>query len=151
MKLLTIVTLLCLTALRAFYQEENVIKFKSEVTLTLTKAENGNYNYKITEAKDFDKILDENNGLLKNKLDTNQIKLVFCFGKFGGGVKTLLVIKSGLNVFLKYKAQIKRAQSNNFEKTSVEPLFPKVQSIEEWPYDISEIILSDFAVMKSER
>ena len=150
MKLLILIIALCLPGLKEFCQEENVIKFKSEVTLTLTKAGNGKYDYKITEIKDFDKIIETSGrDLFKNKLDTDQVKLFFCTGKFGYDNATVLVIRSGLKISLSYSAKIKREGADDFEKTSVEPLYPNVKSIEEWPYHISEIILSDFSVMEN--
>jgi len=81
--------------------------------------------------KEFDKTVEANDMLLfKDKIDTNQIKLFFCTGKFGYQNATLLIVKSGLKVFLNYTAKIKRDGRDYFEITSVEPLIPNVKSLE---------------------
>jgi hypothetical protein len=147
MKNLTIIMLFCLIGLNPFGQDENVIELGSEVTLTLSKGAGNAFTYKITEVKKFDKnTLIISNAVLKGKVDTNQVKLFFCKGKFGYNTATLLIIKNGLKGSLKYAAKIKIGDQDSFKNTSVEPLFPNVKSIEEWPYDIAEISLSDFSV-----
>jgi len=47
-------------------------------------------------------------------------------------------------VALKYNARIKIAGADEFRPTDVEPLFPNVKSLEEWPDNVVEIILEDF-------
>lgn len=148
MKKLAFITLFCLIGLTSFAQDENIIELGSEVTFTLSKTAGNSFTYKITEIKKFNKkkvIVSDD--VLKDKADTNQVKLFFCKGKFGSDTKTLLIIKNGLKVSLKYAAKIKVGGKDYFENTSVEPLFPNVKSIEEWPYDIDEITLSDFSIM----
>jgi hypothetical protein len=150
MKLLPIIILLWLPCIKVFCQDENVIKLKSEVTLTLSQAENGVLSYKFSEIKKFNQAINiANNDLLKNNVDSNKVKLFFCTGEFGGDEKTVLIIKSGLKTMLQYSAKIKTGDRDYFETTSVEPLFPNVKSIEEWPYKISEIVLSDFTTMRN--
>jgi len=140
--------LFCLIGFNSFAQEENIIALGSEVTFTLSKTIGDGFTYKVTAIKQFNKnkviITDD---VLKDRADTDQVKLYFCKGKFGNDTKTLLIIKNGLKVSLKYNAKIKVGGKDYFENTSVEPLFPNVKSIEEWPYNIDEISLSDFSVM----
>jgi hypothetical protein len=81
---------------------------------------------------------------LRDKVDSNQVRLYFFRGNFGGSKKTLLIIKSGLKGALKYNAKIKAEGDDEFRTTDVEPLFPNVKSIEEWPDNVIEIILEDF-------
>jgi len=147
MKKFIIVILFFLIGLHLFAQEQNTITLGSEVTLTLSKAAGNTFTYKITEVKKINKnTLIVSADVLKGQVDTNQVKLFFCKGKFGDNTATVLIIKNGLKVSLKYAAKIKTGDRDYFEKTSVEPLFPNVKSIEEWPYDIAEITLSDFTV-----
>ena len=81
---------------------------------------------------------------MKDKVDSNQVRLYFFKGNFGNSKKTLLIIKSGLKVALKYTARIKVAGEDQFRPTDVEPLFPNLKSVEEWPDNVIEIILEDF-------
>jgi hypothetical protein len=137
---------------KAFCQDENTIKLKNEVTLTLTKTATGGSIYKITGIKNFNKTIDiAHNDVLKNDVDTNQVRLFFCAGVFMEQEQTVLVIKSGLKIALKYTAKIRIEDKDYFETTSVSPLFPNVKSIEEWPYKITDIILSDFSILETIR
>jgi hypothetical protein len=150
MKKLINIVLFCLIGLSSYAQEENVIKLNSEVTFVLSKITNGDFICKIKEINRFNKSIDIlHNDLLKDKIDTNEVKLYFCIGSFGGDKKTLLIIKNGLSVPLNYKAKIKLDRKDDFESTSVSALFPNVKSIEEWQDNVAEIMLSDFTVMKN--
>jgi hypothetical protein len=145
-KYLAIFLLFCSTALSGFSQDENGIKFGSEATLTFNKSESGIYTFKITEIKKFNKTVDlDDNDLLAAPVDTDQVKLYFCAGRYESGDDyTVLIIKSGLKIALKYVAKIKASESDAFESTVVSTLQPKVKSIEMWHFKLNAIQLSDF-------
>jgi hypothetical protein len=145
MKQLTVLILLSFLGLKAFSQDENAIELKTQATFILTKTSNGRYDCKVAEIKKFNEKTDiTGEGLLKDKVDSNQVRLYFFKGNFGNSKKTLLIIKSGLKVALKYTARIKVAGEDQFRPTDVEPLFPNLKSVEEWPDNVIEIILEDF-------
>jgi hypothetical protein len=145
-KRITLLLIFFLTTFNLFGQDENVIKFGSEVTLTLSQTTSGAYNYKITSVKKFNKMVDlDDNSLLAANVQTDQVKLYFCQGGYGTRDQTLLIIKSGILIPLKYIAKIKVAAPDKFESTSVQPLQPNVLSVEMWHWPLEAIILSDFA------
>jgi hypothetical protein len=147
MKQFTMFMLLTMFSLKAFSQDETAIELKTQATFILTKIANGQYDYKVAEIKKFDEKADiTGDKLLRDKVDSNQVRLYFFRGNFGGSKKTLLIIKSGLKVALKYNARIKIAGEDQFRPTDVEPLFPNVKSLEEWPANVIEIILEDFTL-----
>jgi len=147
MKWLPIFMLLIFFGLKAFSQDENVIELKTQATFILTQTSNGRYECKVAEMKKFNEKTDiTGDQLLKDKIDTNQVRLYFFRGKFGDSKKTLLIIKSGLKVALNYNARIKLAGAEEFRQTDVEPLFPNVKSLEEWPDNVIEIMLGDFTL-----
>jgi hypothetical protein len=63
---------------------------------------------------------------------------------FGGQNASILHIKNPFH--LSYKAVIQRSNEGDFNSTSVVDLFPGVPSMEEWPYRIVSIVLSDFTL-----
>jgi hypothetical protein len=127
------------------YCQDNVIKLGSEVTLQLKKDSSGKYNYQIISNKPMKKSIELDNDLLKGDIDSTQVKLVFGKGKFGSNPEIFLIIKSGLKNTLSYAARIK-TDGHDFHITDVNPLIPKVKSMETWADNISEIILFDFKV-----
>ena len=150
MKQLTLIIIFSFFGLRVFSQDENAIELKTAATFVLTKTSGGQYNCKVAEIKKFNPGADlTGDRLLKEKVDSNQVRLFFFRGKFGDRNATLLIIKSGLKVALKYNAKIKIAGDDDFHVTDVEPLFPNVKSLEEWPDNLIEIILSDFALSET--
>jgi hypothetical protein len=146
MKNLIILSIVFLTAIKAYPQEESIIKFGSEVTLTLTANGKDTYSYKIAAVKKFNKKINlDDNDLLNTTLDTNQVKLYFCQGGYDIKDQTLLIIKSGLKTSLKYSAKIRISENGKFESTSMGPLIPGVISTESWHFPLEAIILGDFS------
>ena len=136
----------CLTTFNLFGQDENVINFGSEVTLTLRQTTSGVYTYKITSIKKFNKMVDlDDNSLLAANVQSDQVKLYFCQGGYGTRDQTLLIIKSGVLIPLKYIASIRLSSHDKFESTSVHQLQPNVLSIEMWHWPLEAITLSDFS------
>jgi len=150
MKQLIIIFLVGMMSLKAFSQDQNSIKLQSSATFILTKTATNRYDCKLADIKKLDSNPDETGDqFLKRKVDSNQVKLFFFRGKFGDRTATLLIIKSGLNIPLAYNARIKREGSDDFKTTDVMPLLPNVKSTEEWPYNLDEIILDNFAIFNT--
>ena len=57
---------------------------------------------------------------------------------------SVLTITNPFDKQLNYKAFIKVPNRDGYKKTSIVPIYPKIYSIEMWPYKIESIILTDF-------
>jgi hypothetical protein len=68
----------------------------------------------------------------------------FKYDDFGNHKATILKISNPFKHRLSYKAKIKRFSQINYVETSIEPVFPKIFSMEAWPFEIESIILTDF-------
>jgi hypothetical protein len=124
--------------------QDNIIKSGTELTLKLEKSSGKKYNYTVVSKTSFDKPITMNNDFLKATVDSGYLKVVFGKGKFGDRDATMLMIKGGMQLMLKYTAKIKVVGSNEFKATSVNPIMYTVKTIETWPYEIKEIIVGDF-------
>jgi hypothetical protein len=144
----TLLLFICLASFSnmAFCQQI-VIKSGNKITLQLSKDTSGNYVYTVVETERIKGNIGMDNPFLKDKVDSNQVKIMFGRGKAGDRDESLLIIKSGLNAQLQYVAKVKYTGSDDFKVTDVEPLFPNVESEEMWPDEILEVILSDFKKM----
>jgi hypothetical protein len=67
-------------------------------------------------------------------------------GAFSGKNSTDMKIKNPFDKILNYTAKIKTNKGYSFVETSVVPVFPKIYSIEMWPYKIEAIMLTNFKI-----
>jgi len=74
--------------LKAFSQDENAIELKTQATFILTKTSNGRYDCKVAEIKKFNEKTDlTGDQLLRDKVDSNLVRLYFFRGNFGDSKK----------------------------------------------------------------
>jgi hypothetical protein len=74
------------------------------------------------------------------------IIIEFKYDNFGSEKASLLRVSNPFENILNYKAKIKPISKSKYSETSIEPVFPKIFSMEMWPYKIESIILSDFKI-----
>lgn len=139
-------------------QEGFAFPIKSKITLKLVPADSLKYKYYILKYEPFDEIIDtyENDKYISKNLEENTIELIFCVGTHGDTEKekkenyqSLLLIKNGTKYPLEYEADMRVYKKEEFEPTSVVPLYPNVKNMEMWPYLIEEIGLHGFRQSKN--
>ena len=81
-----------------------------------------------------------------DKNDDGNAVVIRLWREPGHGV-TFLSVHNPLSKFLTYKAYIKRANSADREYTSTCPVLGRLDAYEQWPYQVNEITLSDFALI----
>lgn len=81
---------------------------------------------------------------------SNTISVSFKFDKFGKNKATILKMNNPFDKELNYKALISTSQNPNFEETSIVPVYPKIFTMEMWPYNIESIILYDFQLKQNQ-
>jgi len=143
MKRFILTAILCAFTSFAFCQDIT-LKAGTEATYLIAKGPDQKYMLTLVTSKTVDGMIDRDSDFLKDKVDSNQVKIAFGMGKFGDKTTTLLIIKSGLPRSLKYSAKIKYAGRSRFVNTDVNMIISNVKSMEIWQNDISEIMLSDF-------
>lgn len=116
----------------------------------------GTYNYSIILFEELSEVADtyNNDQLFFKDIPDNAIQIVFCVTTHGKNrqevernYRSALFIKSNHHKNLKYKADIQRVRSNDFENTSVVPVFKQIKNVELWPYLIQSIALYDFEII----
>lgn len=123
-----------------------------KATIQLVPIDSVSFQYSVLNFEPFTKIIDmsDKTELFPDSIQENTIDLIFGIGFFGTDkgnekdYKTLLLIKSAYGHELDYKADMQVYNKTEFEKTSVVNLYPKVLSIEMWPYRINNIALYGF-------
>ena len=141
MKKLLLTALIMAFASFAFCQDIT-LRIGTEATYQLTET-GKKFTLTQIDSKTIDQPVDDD-GLLKEKVDTNQMKIAFVKGKFGDRPEILLVIKTGRKGMIKYSAKIKYKGRSKFVSTDVNMIIGNVKTVEMWQNDISEIMLSDF-------
>ena len=132
-----------ITAFASFaFCQDITLKIGTEATYQLTET-GKKFTLTQLDIKSIDQPVDDDN-LLKDKVDSNLMKIAFVKGKFGGHQAILLVIKTGRKGMIRYSAKIKYARRSNFVSTDVNMIIGTVKTVEMWQNDISEIMLSDF-------
>ncbi|MFH0893438.1 MAG: hypothetical protein V2A54_03290 [Bacteroidota bacterium] len=130
---------------------------RSKLILKMVETDSAKYKYYILSYEPFDTIINthEENSYLSEKPANNTIELLFCVGTHGEtqkekdkNLETLLILKNGMKDPIQYKADIIKYPKENFESTSVVPLYPGALTREMWPYFITEIGLHDFQKLK---
>lgn len=120
-------------------------------------SKNGTYKYSVIYFEDLPEIVDtyNNDALFFKDIPDNAIEIVFCISTHGKNrneveknYRTALFIKSNHKKNLKYKADIQKGNSTEYETTSVVPVFKQIKNVELWPYLIKSIALYDFEILK---
>jgi hypothetical protein len=127
----------------AFCQDITV-KAGTEATYQLTLGPDKKFTLTLVDTKTIAPGTDVENDMFKEKVDSNQVKVVLYAVPMDGKKRSSFIVKSGLKVVLKYSAKIKRAGHGKFIVTDVMPVPGRLSSNEMYPYEISEIMLSDF-------
>jgi len=78
---------------------------------------------------------------------TPQDTLVVKFWQEPGTNEMFLSVHNPLGNFLKYQAQILRPDSLQYEYTSSCPVMPRLLGIENWPFPIAVLSLSNFKLL----
>lgn len=129
----------------------------NKVTIKLVPKDSVNFQYYVTDFSQFTEIIDrdEDKNLLSETPAPNTIEFIFCISTRGKtqeekekNYKTLLILRNNLPFPLKYNADMRVYQREDFEPTSVVTLYPKVLTREMWPYTIEEIALYNFRRMQ---
>lgn len=135
---------------------EYIIPLWSKVSIELKQIKKGKFNYRILKIEPFNKMysFDKNEKLLSDKINENIIELYFIGayyneGKEDSDYKSLLMMKSGLNVPITFKADIKYYFNNDYENTSITATFPGAIKHEIWAHKIDFIKLYDFQNLKN--
>ena len=128
----------------------------TKVTIQLIPVDSVNFDYRILKFEPYHETIDLDNDekLLSDKIDNDKIEFVFSYGKYGknkkekdNDLRIVLILKSGLNSIIDYKADI-QVPNKEFESTSVVELLPDVKTREFWPYQIDVIALHNFQKRK---
>ncbi|MBI9036932.1 MAG: hypothetical protein JEY97_02255 [Bacteroidales bacterium] len=101
---------------------------------------------------------------IQTKVKNNKIKEFTLVGRIKDSTTTIILtfnedlLELDNNTFLKvvnpfdktlhYKAKIRPYNKIKYFKTSIIPIFPKIYSVEMWPYKIESIVLSGFKLIK---
>lgn len=142
MKKIILGTILIAIASLAFGQGMT-LKIGTASTYQLTKT-GKKFSLSQIDTKTMDQPVDLGNDLLKEKVDSNMMKIVFVKGISGDRPEIFLMIKTGAKGMIKYSAKIKYAGRSKFVSTDVNMIIGTVKTVEMWQNDISEIMLSDF-------
>jgi hypothetical protein len=124
--------------------QDIILKSGTEATYQLREGADKKVTLTLIDTKTIDPAVDVETAIRKEKVDTNQVKMVLYSTQMDDKKRTSFMIKSGLPRVLKYSAKIKRAGRRNFIVTDVMPVQGTISSNELWSYEISEIMLSDF-------
>ena len=127
------------------FGQEITLKSGTEATYRLSKGADEKIVLSLIDTMTINQPIDLSNNLLKDKVDTNQIKIILIKGKMGNDPQTFLMIKTGKPGLIKYSAKIKQAGRSRFVDTDVNMIIGNVKTLEMWPYEISDIILFDFS------
>jgi hypothetical protein len=120
---------------------DNVIEMNTKFALELQSTDSLGYTYKIISKEPFVGELESSNAKKYFSKDTakNHIQGIIARGAFGGSINTILIVQNGLDKSIRYKLKIKVPQRRKPLNTSVVDLYPKVPSIELWPYTIEYV------------
>lgn len=135
-----------------FPTDYGVFTFPLGSKITLELREKGSkYEYRVLNIEPYEKYysLDKREKLFSENPKEKTIELFFMGayykeGKEGKDWKTVLNLRSNLDVSLSYKADIKYYYKNEFENTSISGAFPHASMIEIWQRKIDYITLYDF-------
>jgi len=120
------------------------LKIGTEATYQVNKASGKKFFFSLLDTKAIDQLVELGNDLLKEKVDSNMMKIAFVKGKMSDRSEIFLMIKTGRTGMIKYSAKIKYAGRSKFVSTDVNMIIGSVKTMEMWQDDISEIQLSDF-------
>jgi hypothetical protein len=138
-----ILTAILATLVSLAFCQDITLKIGTAATYQLSKASGKKFTLTLIDTKTIDQPVEQDD-LLKDKVDTNMIKVAFVKGKFGDRPAILLMLKTGRTGMIKYSAKIKYAGRSKFVNTDVNMIIGNVKTMEMWQNDISEIQLSDF-------
>ncbi|WP_419869840.1 hypothetical protein [Chryseobacterium sp. CT-SW4] len=126
-------------------------KLGSKFSLKLVKNQKGSFDYKIIRYEDFEKTfkLFETEKLFAKNPEKETIEVIFGIGYSRDGkeekdYKTVMLLRNNYDFPLQYDADIKIWNKDDFEKTTVTPLYPGTRHTEFWPYKIDYIALINF-------
>lgn len=127
-------------------EPDNMIEMNTKFTLELLSTDSMGYTYKIISKEPFAGELESSNAKKYFSKDTakNHIQGIIAKGAFGGSINTILMVQNGLDKSIRYKLKIKVPQRRKPLNTSVVDLYPRVPSIELWPYAIEYVQFYDF-------
>ena len=80
--------------------------------------------------------------------NANSISIRMTYEEFGSGKATLLQIVNPFDGVLRYRANIRPISRTGFIETTIAPAYPKIMSMEMWPYEVTSAILYDFTLSK---
>jgi hypothetical protein len=143
MKKLILIILLSAFGTTAFCQDIT-LKSGTEATYQLSEGADKKFTLTFIDSKTIGEGVDIESNLIKEKVDTNQVKIVLFTMESDGKKHTSFMIKTGMTRVLKYSAKIKPVGRRKFFTTDVEPVQGTISSNEMWSYEITDIILSDF-------
>lgn len=134
---------------------EYIIPLWSKVSIELKQKKKNKYEYRIIKIEHYDQMysFEKNEKLLSENIDDNIIEIYFIGayyneGKEDSDYKSLLMMKSGVNIPITFKADIKYYFQDNYENTSITATFPGAIKHEIWAHKIDFIKLYDFENLK---
>lgn len=129
---------------RIAFCQDVILKAGTIATYQLNPGPDKKFTLTLVDSKEVAQGADVEGDMRKEKVDSNQVKVVLYAVPMDGKKRSSFMIKSGMKVVLKYSAKIKRAGRGKFVITDVMPILAHLSSNEMYSYEISEIMLSDF-------
>ncbi|NDV96045.1 hypothetical protein D0T84_14145 [Dysgonomonas sp. 521] len=143
-----LVTLFILLAANISAQEtadkRTVIEMNTQFTLKLVKTDTG-YDCTVINKEPYNQLIDLKTiySLLPDS-NIDEIHGVLAYTNYENNLNAFLILKSGVEVPLKYNLGIKREDNTRFEKSSALNLFPDMPSTEVWPFRLDGVLFSGF-------
>lgn len=118
---------------------------------------NGTYKYSVIYFEELPEVVDtyNNDALFFKDIPDNAIQIIFCISTHGKtrnevekNYRSALFVKSNHDKNLKYKADIQKMNSEEYQNTCVVPIFKQIKNVELWPYLIKSIALYDFEIIQ---
>lgn len=124
--------------------KRTVIEMNTKFTLKLVKTDTG-YDCTVINKEPYNQLIDlKNIYSLFPDSKTDEIQGVLAYTNYENNLNAFLILKSGLEIPLRYNLGIKREDNTRFEKSSALNLFPNMPSTEIWPFRLDGVLFSGF-------